>query len=162
GLVASLSDVTRQRELQQIKSDVMALVTHELRTPLTAIQGMSEVLAQFEVDADRRRKLHLAINDEAKRLMRMINDYLDITRLESGATGLRRAPVHLAPLIERTLLLVDPGAAQRDIRILRRFAPGLPPLLADAELLARAVPKLGANALQYTPPHTQASLHIPP
>jgi signal transduction histidine kinase/CHASE2 domain-containing sensor protein len=160
GLVASLSDITRQRELQQIKSDVMALVTHELRTPLTAIQGMSEVLAQFEVDADRRRKLHLAINDEAKRLMRMINDYLDITRLESGATGLRRAPVHLAPLIERTLLLVDPVAAQRDIRILRRFAPGLPPLLADAELLARAVTNLVANAIKYSPAQTEVFVEL--
>jgi len=160
GLVASLSDITRQRELQQIKSDVMALVTHELRTPLTAIQGMSEVLAQFEVDADRRRKLHLAINDEAKRLMRMINDYLDITRLESGATGLRRAPVHLAPLIERTLLLVDPVAAQRDIRILRRFAPGLPPLLADADLLARAVTNLVANAIKYSPAQTEVIVEL--
>ncbi len=160
GLVASLSDITRQRELQQIKSDVMALVTHELRTPLTAIQGMSEVLAQFEVDADRRRKLHLAINDEAKRLMRMINDYLDITRLESGATGLRRAPVHLAPLIERTLLLVDPVAAQRDIRILRRFAPGLPPLLADADLLARAVTNLVANAIKYSPAQTEVMVEL--
>src|SRR5262245_51537886 len=160
GLVASLSDITRQRELQQIKSDVMTLVTHELRTPLTAIQGMSEVLAQFEVDADRRRKLHLAINDEAKRLMRMINDYLDITRLESGATGLRRAPVHLAPLIERTLLLVDPVAAQRDIRILRRYAPGLPPLLADADLLARAVTNLVANAIKYSPAQTEVVVEL--
>src|SRR5262252_420348 len=160
GLVASLSDITRQRELQQIKSDVMALVTHELRTPLTAIQGMSEVLAQFDVDADRRRKLHLAINDEAKRLMRMINDYLDITRLESGATVLRRAPVHLAPLIERTLLLVDPVAAQRDIRILRRFAPGLPPLFADADLLARAVTNLVANAIKYSPAQTEVIVEL--
>ncbi|MEJ7713085.1 MAG: histidine kinase dimerization/phospho-acceptor domain-containing protein [Pyrinomonadaceae bacterium] len=50
GIVASLSDVSKQRELHQTKNDVMTLVTHELRTPLTAIQGMSEVLSQYDVD----------------------------------------------------------------------------------------------------------------
>jgi len=83
GIVASLSDITKQRELQQMKTEVMSLVTHELRTPLTAIQGMSEVLAQFDVDPDRRREMHLAINEESKRLARMIDEYLDITRLEA-------------------------------------------------------------------------------
>jgi PAS domain S-box-containing protein len=75
GIVASLSDITKQRELQQMKTEVISLVTHELRTPLTAIQGMSEVLAQFDVDPDRRREMHVAINEESKRLARMIDEY---------------------------------------------------------------------------------------
>ena len=90
GIVASLSDITRQYDLQQTKNDVMALVSHEMRTPLSAIQGMSELLAQYDLDAGRRREMNLAINDEVKRLTRMITEYLDITRLESGATVLRR------------------------------------------------------------------------
>jgi PAS domain S-box-containing protein len=160
GIVASLSDITKQRELQQMKNDVMALVSHELRTPLTAIQGMSEVLAQFEVDADRRREMHLAINDEAKRLARMIDDYLDITRLESGARPLRLTPVRVAPLIERALLMLDPIAAQREIRILRRFAPNLPALLADADLIAQAVTNLVANAIKYSPCKTEVFVEV--
>ncbi|HEV7373395.1 MAG TPA: CHASE2 domain-containing protein [Pyrinomonadaceae bacterium] len=155
GLVAALSDVTQQHELQEMKSDVMALVTHELRTPLTAIQGMSEVLTTFEVDAERRRQMHLAINDEAKRLSRMINDYLDITKLESGARPLRLVPVRIAPLIERVLLLLDPLAAQREIRIVRRLAPNLPALLADADLIAQALTNLIANAIKYSPVKTE-------
>ena len=93
GIVASLSDITRQHELQQTKNDVMALVSHEMRTPLTAIQGMSELLTQFELDPERGREMSLAIYDEAKRLTHMINEYLDITRLESGTTVLRRSVV---------------------------------------------------------------------
>ena len=91
GIVASLSDITRQHELQQTKNDVMALVSHEMRTPLTAIQGMSELLAQFDFDPERAREMSVAIHDEAKRLTRMISQYLDITRLEAGATVLRRS-----------------------------------------------------------------------
>src|SRR3989442_12373596 len=60
GLVAALSNVTQQHELQEMKTDVMALGTHELLTPLTAIQGVGEVLAHFEVQADGRGEMHLA------------------------------------------------------------------------------------------------------
>ncbi|MEA2173059.1 MAG: hypothetical protein QOD00_651 [Blastocatellia bacterium] len=155
GLVASLSDVTKQRELQQTKDDVMMLVTHELRTPLTAIQGMSEVLSQYDVEQERRREMHLAINEEAKRLARMINDYLDITRLESGARPLRLAPTRIAPLVERALLMLDPLAAQEEKRIVRRFAPNLPPLLVDGDLLAQAVTNLVANAIKYSNPGSE-------
>jgi signal transduction histidine kinase len=151
GIVASLSDVTRQHELQQTKNDVISLVSHEMRTPLTAIQGMTELLANYDVPADRRREMNLAINDEVKRLTRMISEYLDITRLESGATAMRTAPVRAEALLERTLLLLDPVAAQRKIQLLRRFAPDLPPLLADPDLLSRAFENLVSNAIKYSP-----------
>lgn len=160
GIVASLSDVTKQRELQQTKNDVMMLVTHELRTPLTAIQGMSEVLSEYDLDQKRRREMHQAINEEAKRLARMINDYLDITRLESGARPLRLAPARLAPVVERALLMLDPLAEQREMRIVRRFAPNLPPLLVDADLFAQAVTNLVANAIKYSNPSSEIIVEL--
>jgi two-component system phosphate regulon sensor histidine kinase PhoR len=158
GLVAALSDVTQQHELQEMKSDVMALVTHELLTPLTAIQGMSEVLAEFEVPAERQLEMHLAINDEAKRLAHLIIEYMDITKLESGAHPLRLAPVRLMALIERVLLLLSPLAAQRNIRIVRRLARDLPALMADADLIAQALTNLIANAIKYSPVKTEITV----
>lgn len=158
GLVAALSDVSQQHELQEMKTDVMALVTHELLTPLTAIQGMSEVLTQFEVQEDRRREMHLAINDEAKRLSHMITEYMDITKLESGAHPLRLTPVRIMPMIERVLLLLSPLATQRDIRIVRRLAPDLPALSADTDLIAQALTNLLANAIKYSPAKTEITV----
>jgi signal transduction histidine kinase/CHASE2 domain-containing sensor protein len=158
GIVASLSDVTRHHDLQQTKNDVISLVSHEMRTPLTAIQGMTELLAQYDVDPERSREMHLAINDEVKRLARMITGYLDITRLESGATELRLSPVRLENLLERTLLLLDAVAAQRGIKLTRRFAPDLPALLADADLLSRAVENLVSNAIKYSPSGTEVTI----
>ncbi|MBO0727367.1 MAG: HAMP domain-containing histidine kinase, partial [Blastocatellia bacterium] len=152
GIVATLSDVTRQYELQKAKNDVMALVSHELRTPLTAIQGISEVLAKYEVEPRRRYEMHLAINDESKRLARIIDDYLDLTRLETGARPLRLESLCATQLLDRALLLLEPLAAQREIRIARNFAPDLPPLTADADLIARAVTNLLANAVKFSPP----------
>ena len=158
GIVASLSDVTRQYELQQTKNDVISLVSHEMRTPLTAIQGMTELLAAYDVEPVRRREMNLAINDEVKRLTRMITGYLDITRLESGATAMRLSPVRAEALLERILILVEPVAAQRQIRVEGNFPPDLPPFLADADLLSRAVENLVSNAIKYSPDATTVSV----
>jgi signal transduction histidine kinase/CHASE2 domain-containing sensor protein len=152
GIVASLSDITKQRELQQMKTEVMALVTHELRTPLTAIQGLSEVLSKFDVDPNRRKEMHAAINQEAKRLARMIDEYLDITRLEAGARPLRKTPLRVEPLIERVLLLLDPVAMSRDVPIKCEFEKNLPVVMVDSDLIAQAVTNVIANAIKYSPP----------
>jgi len=160
GIVASLSDITRQHELQQTKNDVMALVSHEMRTPLTAIQGMSELLAQFELDPARSREMCIAIHDEAKRLTHMISQYLDITRLESGATVLRRSALRIEPLVERTLLMLDPLAAQRGIRLTRHLAFDANPVLADSDLLSSAVSNLVSNAIKYSPRGTEVTIAV--
>jgi signal transduction histidine kinase/CHASE2 domain-containing sensor protein len=151
GIVAVFTDITRHRELQRTQRDVMALVTHELKTPLTAIQGMSELLSQFEMDAGRRREMHLIINDEAKRLARMIDEYLDLTRLESGARQLRLAPLRIEQLIERSLLLLDPVAERAGVKIVRSLSSDLPPILGDADLIARAMTNLVDNAVKFSP-----------
>jgi PAS domain S-box-containing protein len=155
GIVASLSDITRQHELQQTKNDVIALVSHEMRTPLTAIQGMTELLANYNMDPGRRKEISLAINGEVKRLTAMITEYLDITRLESGATTLRKTPVQVEALLRRIVLLLEPAAGQRGIRLVQTPASALPVLLADVDLLGRAVENLISNAIKYSPDNTE-------
>lgn len=157
GIVASLSDVTRQHELQQTKNDVIALVSHEMRTPLTSIQGMAELLANYEIDPARRREMSAVINEEAKRLTEMITEYLDITRLEAGATPVQKVPVKIDSLLQRALLLMEPIAAKRAIRLKLR-AENLPAVLADPELLKRAIQNLLSNAIKYSPENTEIVL----
>ncbi len=158
GYVASLSDVSQHRELQQTKNDVIALVTHELRTPLTAIQGMSELLTDHEIEPESQSKMLATINSESKRLARMVNEYLDITRLESGAQKTHFAPVDAEAAIEQTLLLLEPLAAKREIKIVRRYQANRPSINADAELLARAVTNIVSNAIKYSPDKTTITI----
>jgi signal transduction histidine kinase/CHASE2 domain-containing sensor protein len=160
GIVASLSDITRQHELARTQSDVVTLVSHEMRTPLTAIQGMTELLAEYEIEPVRRREMTLAINDEVKRLARMIGDYLDIARIEMGKTHLRLAPLRVETILERSLLLFEPLAQEKSIRLIRRFENNLPPALGDADLLARVFGNLFSNALKYSPPGTDVCVSI--
>jgi signal transduction histidine kinase len=158
GIVASLSDVTRQHELQQTKNDVIALVSHEMRTPLTAIQGMTELLATYDIDPARRKEISASINGEVKRLTSMITEYLDITRLESGATVLHKTPVRIGTALKRLVLVLEPVAAQRGIGLLLQVDPSLPPFFADLELLSRAVENLISNAVKYSPFGTDVSI----
>lgn len=160
GIVATLSDISEHHELQQIKNDVITLVTHELRTPLTAIQGMSEVLSEHEVDPEVQRKMLATINDESKRLARMINEYLDITRLESGIQKAHFGSVNVADLVERTLLILDSLAAKKDIKIVRIFELGLPVVSADSGMLAQAMTNIVGNAVKYSPPKTEITVEI--
>jgi PAS domain S-box-containing protein len=160
GIVASFTDITRHRELERTQRDVMALVTHELKTPLTAIQGMSELLARYEPSEAQRRDMHLSIHDEAKRLARMIDEYLDLTRLESGAWPLRLAPLRIESLAERVLRMLDPVAQQRGIRLVRQFGPALPAILGDADLIARAVTNLVDNAIKYSPANSAVTINV--
>jgi PAS domain S-box-containing protein len=160
GIVASLADITRQHELAQTRSDVVTLVSHEMRTPLTAIQGMTELLAGYEIEPVRRREMTLAINDEVKRLARMIGDYLDIARLEMGKTTVRRAPIRLESLVERSLLLFEPLAQEKSIRLLRNFDENSPAIFGDADLLARVFGNLISNALKYSPAGTEVAVSI--
>ena len=158
GIVAALSDVTRQHELQQTKNDVIALVSHEMRTPLTAIQGMTELLANYEMDSGRRKEISAAIHDEVKRLTAMITEYLDITRLESGATAPRMAPVRVDALLQRIVLLLGPVAAQRGIRLTLEADAAALAVVADADLLSRAVENLVSNAIKYSPDGTEVKV----
>ena len=158
GIIGTLSDITQHRELQQTKNDVIALVTHELRTPLTAIQGMSELLTEHEIEPESQSKMLSTINSEAKRLARMVNEYLDITRLESGAQKARFASVDAEAVIEQTLLLLEPLATSRGIKIIRRYEAVQPSVNADAELLARAATNIVANAIKYSPDKTTITI----
>ena len=154
GIVATLSDVTHHRELQKTKNDVIALVTHELRTPLTAIQGMSEVLTEHDVEPEPQRKMLVTINTEAKRLANMINEYLDITRLEAGVQNFNFTLINIESLIDRTLLLLEPLAAKREIKILSNFQTHETTISADAERLAQMLTNIVANAVKYSPRKT--------
>jgi signal transduction histidine kinase len=88
----------------------------------------------------------------------MITEYLDITRLESGVTPMRLTPVRVENLLERILILIEPIAGQRQIQLVRQIPTDLPPVLADLDLLSRAVENLVSNAVKYSPNGTEVTV----
>lgn len=151
GLIVIVTDVTKRRELERVKAETLQLVSHELRTPLTSIRALSDVLLKFPVPEDESRESMRTIYSEAVRMNDLINLYLDITRVETGAQVLSRTTVSAGELISECVRAFGRAAAEKGIRIKTKLAEPSPALFADRQLMTQAVNNLLGNAIKYSP-----------
>lgn len=153
GRVYAFRDVTRERELDRMKSEFVSMVSHELRTPLTSIKGYVDLLLEGEVGAltpDQQEFLEI-VGSNAERLVSLINDILDISRIEAGRIALTMAPVDLPSLLERLVISFRPQIEAKRQRLVVDIAPSVPPARGDAERLTQIFANLISNAHKYTP-----------
>jgi PAS domain S-box-containing protein len=155
GVVALISDITKRVELDRMKTETLQLVSHELRTPLTSIRGLTDVLIKFPVASDEASEMLGTIRSEAARLGELINRYLDLTRLESGAQPLRLTEMNCQQLLADCARSLSSFAAERRITLSSQVSPVELALRADAQLLTQAINNLLGNAIKYSPPETE-------
>ena len=118
GVVVVLHDITREKEISQMKNDFVGHVSHELKTPLASILAYSEMLVDGEADDEQTRtEFYSVIQSQAKRLGRLIDDILNISRIESGLIKVDKEPVSLAMLIEEQLKMIKGCAEEKDITV---------------------------------------------
>jgi signal transduction histidine kinase/ActR/RegA family two-component response regulator len=147
-------------KLDELKSHFLSMVSHELRTPLTAIIGYTDLLLrQVHGSLNERQHNHqIAVKKAAHRLLTLINDLLDVTRLESGLVALHRSSVPLASVFDRAIRQMEPIADEREIELRLDVPTLLPTLLADGERLTQVLVNLLDNAVKFTPPGGQVTL----
>jgi PAS domain S-box-containing protein len=146
---AYLRDITDRKELERLKDELVSTVSHELRTPLTAMRGFVELMLERDFDADSRRRYLEIVFAETKRLGKLIDDFLDLQRLEAGALGHHFEPVALIPLIEEA---VEMFARTSDAhRYTTQLPADLPRVRADADRLRQTLRNLISNATKYSP-----------
>ena len=133
--------------LSKAKSEFMSVVSHEFRTPLTGIQAFSELLRDEAFPAGQVREFAADINGEAAKLTRLINDLLDLDRLESGQIGLQMEALDLNALVQETT--TQPQGPLHSVRL--ELDPSLPTLLGDRDKLTQLVLNLFSNAIRYSP-----------
>lgn len=142
----------RLLELDRLKSDFLSTVSHELRTPLTSIRSFSEILLRYDVDdTEKRKKFVSIIHNEAERLTRMINDLLDLSKIEAGRLELNPAPLELEPVFSRALGTTHPLFAEKGIKAESRIEDGLPPVYADGDCLHQVLTNLLSNSVKFSP-----------
>jgi PAS domain S-box-containing protein len=118
GTVAVLHDITREKQIQQMKNDFVSHVSHELKTPLASITAYSEMLCDGEADDEQTRKeFYSVIQNQAKRLSRLIEDILNTSRIESGLIKVNKEPASLTMLIEEQLRMIRSYAEEKDIEV---------------------------------------------
>jgi two-component system phosphate regulon sensor histidine kinase PhoR len=152
GVVAVLHDITREKEVSQMKNDFVSHVSHELKTPLASIMAYSEMLTDGEADDEETRKeFYCIIQTQAQRLNRLIEDILNISRIESGLIKVAKEPVSLAILIEQQMSMIRKYADEKNITIVGRSPIIFDQVYADKDMISQVIVNLLSNAVKYTP-----------
>jgi two-component system sensor histidine kinase NblS len=151
GIAITVQDITREVELNEAKSQFISNVSHELRTPLFNIKSFIETLHEYGEDlgTDQRREFLETVNHETDRLTRLVNDVLDLSKLESGRSY-HLDGVDLAQAIEQTLRTYRLNARDKGIEILQEVMPNLPLVVGNYDLLLQVLANLVGNALKFT------------
>jgi two-component system phosphate regulon sensor histidine kinase PhoR len=152
-VVLVFHDVTELRRLENIRKDFVANVSHELRTPLTSIKGYVEALLDGAKDDPAASAKFLdIILKQSDRLNLIIEDLLELSKIESGRVLLKEEPVDLRPIIERALSTIKPIADKNGHRLVSSIDPRLPAVAGDEDRLMQVLTNLLDNAVKYTPP----------
>lgn len=154
GAVAVMRDVTEVKEAERLKDEFLAIVSHELRTPLAAILGYSDILLRGLHGPlnERQDRAQTGVRNNAQRLLRIINDLLDVTKLEAQEVRLFTTPLAVYSAINTTIQAVQNFAVTGNIELQNATLPDLPPILADDERLHQILLNLLTNAIKFTPP----------
>ncbi|MGE5296812.1 MAG: sensor histidine kinase [Solirubrobacterales bacterium] len=152
GVVAVLHDVTREKEVSQMKNDFVSHVSHELKTPLASIMAYSEMLADGEAnDEETRKEFYSVIQSQAQRLSRLIEDILNISRIESGLIKVHKEPASLTILIEEQMQMIRSYAEEKNITVTGGKAIVYDQVEIDKDMICQVIINLLSNAVKYTP-----------
>lgn len=142
-------DITTQNEVDQMKSDLVSTVSHELRTPLSSVLGFTELMLNRELKPERQRKYLETIHKEAMRLTNLINDFLDLQRMESGQQEYKREKVNINEILTEVITRFEPNAPLHQFVI--KDSAVATELLADAERIEQLFTNLISNAVKFSP-----------
>ncbi len=152
GAAVVLTDVTRFRLLDELKSDMVSTVSHELKTPLTSLQMAVHLLLEEVVGplVPKQVELLLVARQDADRLLGMVNDLLDLTRIEQGRVELDRHPASAADLVREAVERFEAKARDAEITLDASSLPRLPAVLVDRDRVGYVFDNLVGNALAHT------------
>jgi two-component system phosphate regulon sensor histidine kinase PhoR len=159
GVIMVFHDITELRRLEQIRQGFVANVSHELRTPLSNIKGYAETLLGGAIRDEANSKEFIdIIYRESERLSKIIDDLLDISRMESGKVKMVFLPVEAGPAIKKAMDVLKNSAAGKSINIELSIPVNLPRMLADEGRFTQVLLNLLDNAIKYTPERGNISI----
>jgi two-component system, OmpR family, sensor histidine kinase NblS len=159
GVAITIQDITREVELNEAKSQFISNVSHELRTPLFNIKSFIETLHEYGEDLTEQEKREFldTANRETDRLTRLVNDVLDLSKLESNKRYALEAVEIMQP-IEQTIRTHRLNARDKEIELVQEIEPNLPSVLGNYDLLVQVFSNLIGNGLKFTQPSGKVSL----
>ena len=160
GVVWTLRDVSERARLEQLKTEFVATASHELRSPLTSIKGFVELLERGNGLADQEREFVQIIRVSTDRLVELVDDLLDLARIEAGQVEIAPRPTDLVEVVQDTVRLMGPRLRDKRQHLSVDAPLGLPLVLADPVRLGEIVNNLLTNAHTYTPEGGHVSVRV--
>ncbi len=152
GAVAVLRDIADRKALQKRHAEFVSAVSHEMKTPLAGIKAYVELLADGDAADEQTREEFLnVINGQADRLQRLVENMLNLARIEAGVVQVNKQAQSLNELLEEALRVVQPAAEAKQIELAADLSPLYLSVLADRDMLLQAAINLLSNAVKYTP-----------
>jgi len=139
------------KELDQLKDSFLSTVSHELRTPLTSIKSFSEILLTYEEDRETQKEFLNIIKEESDRLTRLINDFLDLSKIESGRMQWEMAEISVADVIKTAVNATQALVVKGNLEVKTEISPKLPDVMCDKDRLVQVITNLLSNAIKFTP-----------
>lgn len=162
GTVYVFDDITNEHEIEQMKSEFVSLVSHELRTPLTSIIGFISLILDGktgEINQKQYESLSRA-HRQSKRLAALINDLLDISRIEAGRIEMKQEQVQIDSVAQRRIEELRPQADEKAISLLLEAPSNLTPMIGDADRIGQIFINLIGNAIKFTPDSGKVTVRI--
>jgi len=153
-----IRDITKEKEAEQIKTELVSMVAHELKSPLTSIYGFSELLLDSKLDDPQAKEYTRVILTESTRLTDLVNKFLDLSRLEAGRTEIQIIPFDLQQLIQKIIDINKTLADKKHIRIVTEIQNNLPLASGDQDLIEQVLVNLYSNAVKYSPERSKIGL----
>lgn len=151
-------DNTERKEIERLKDEFISTVNHELRTPLTSLRGFSELLLKREYTVEKQRQYLKIIYDESKRLNNLIDDFLDIQRMETGKQNYFFEPLNITSLIKESVALFSHNT---DLHKLNISAPlFVSPVKGDSDRIRQVLSNLISNAIKYSPNGGEVNISV--
>lgn len=138
-------------EMNRVKSDFMATMSHELRTPLNSILGFSEVLASIESLDEKQRRYVQNIQKSGRILLEMINNVLDLAKMEAGRMEIRPTEFSIEQVVHAQCDMARPLSEKKNLQLTVDIQPNLPPMFQDQNRVAQILNNLLSNAIKFTP-----------
>ncbi|HHV79369.1 MAG TPA: HAMP domain-containing protein, partial [Firmicutes bacterium] len=148
GYLIVMHDVTESARAERMKTDFVANVSHELKTPVTSIKGFAETLLSGDFGAAKVCEFAKVIYSEAERLAKIIDDLLELSKLEAGVVKLKPTEIDVNSLVESVRKLIEPMASRAGLKLETKVSPGV--FRSDSDLIRNVLLNLLDNAIKYT------------
>ncbi len=159
GAVVVLRNIGEHKAVQKRNAEFVSSVSHEMKTPLAGIKAYVELLADGDAEDENTREEFLAvINGQADRLQRLVENLLNLARIEAGVVNVSKEPRSLNEILDEALSIVQPSAEAKSIALINDLSPMYLSVLIDRDMLLQAAINLLSNAIKYTPPGGSVTL----